>query len=145
MFMKVLPSNEPPNRLASQETRNNMKGSVEKKNLWSRSSRGLAPRRNDWLQIASRIETLDSYADSDSDSDSDYTVLGNILESTHIRILPVTVFFWLYSQIHVLAASMNLSVLLQLLDLEQSVGLLGRVINSSQGLYLYTNTEKRTY
>jgi hypothetical protein len=27
----------------------------------------------------------------------------------------------------------------------QSVGLLGRVISLSQGLYLYTNTEKRTY
>jgi hypothetical protein len=27
----------------------------------------------------------------------------------------------------------------------QSVGLLGRVISSSQGLYLYINTEKRTY
>jgi hypothetical protein len=26
-----------------------------------------------------------------------------------------------------------------------AVGLLGRVISSSQGLYLYTNTEKRTY
>jgi hypothetical protein len=32
-----------------------------------------------------------------------------------------------------------------LLDLRQSVGLLGRVISSSQGLYLYTNTEKRTH
>jgi hypothetical protein len=31
------------------------------------------------------------------------------------------------------------------LDLRQSVGLLGRVISSSQGLYLYTNTEKSTY
>jgi hypothetical protein len=31
-----------------------------------------------------------------------------------------------------------------LLDLRQSVGLLGRVISSSQCLYLYTNTEKRT-
>jgi hypothetical protein len=31
-----------------------------------------------------------------------------------------------------------------LLDLRHSVGLLGRVITSSQGLYLYTNTEKRT-
>jgi hypothetical protein len=30
------------------------------------------------------------------------------------------------------------------LDLRQSVGLLGRVISSSQGFYLYTNTEKRT-
>jgi hypothetical protein len=31
------------------------------------------------------------------------------------------------------------------LDLRYSVGLLGRVISSSQGLYLYTNKEKRTY
>jgi hypothetical protein len=29
--------------------------------------------------------------------------------------------------------------------LRQSVGFLGRVISSSQGLYLYTNTEKRTH
>jgi hypothetical protein len=32
-----------------------------------------------------------------------------------------------------------------LLDLRHSVGLLGQVISSSQGLYLYRNTEKRTY
>jgi hypothetical protein len=31
-----------------------------------------------------------------------------------------------------------------LLDLRHSVGLLGRMISSSQGLYLYTNTEKQT-
>jgi hypothetical protein len=49
---------------------------------------------------------------------------------------------WLYSPIRALAASMKLSVSLQLLDLGQSVGHLGRVISSSQGLYLYTNTEK---
>jgi hypothetical protein len=30
-------------------------------------------------------------------------------------------------------------------DLRQSVGLLGRVISSSQGLYMYTKTEKRTH
>jgi hypothetical protein len=42
--------------------------------------------------------------------------------------------------------SMKLSVSLRFfLDLRQSVGLLGRVISSSQGLYLYTNTEKHTY
>jgi hypothetical protein len=29
------------------------------------------------------------------------------------------------------------------LDLRQSVGLIGRVISSSQGLYLYTNIEKK--
>jgi hypothetical protein len=37
------------------------------------------------------------------------------------------------------------SVSLQLLDLGQSVGLIGRMISSSQGLYLYTNTDKRTH
>jgi hypothetical protein len=31
------------------------------------------------------------------------------------------------------------------LDQGQSVGLIGRVISSSQGLYLYTNTEKQTH
>jgi hypothetical protein len=40
---------------------------------------------------------------------------------------------------------MKLSVSLQLVNLGQSVGLLGRVISSSLGLYLYTNTEKRTH
>jgi hypothetical protein len=33
----------------------------------------------------------------------------------------------------------------QFLDEGQSVGLLGRVFSSSQGLYLYTNTEKRAH
>jgi hypothetical protein len=51
-------------------------------------------------------------------------------------------FLWLYGPIQALAASMKLTVSLQLLDLEQSVGLFGRVISSSQGIYLYTNTEK---
>jgi hypothetical protein len=54
-------------------------------------------------------------------------------------------FLCLYSPCQALAASMKLSVSLQLLVLGQSVGLLGRVISSSQGLYLYTNTEKRTH
>jgi hypothetical protein len=54
-------------------------------------------------------------------------------------------FLWFYSPIQALAASMKLSVSLQLLDLGQSVGLLGRVISSSQGLYLYTITKKRTH
>jgi hypothetical protein len=52
---------------------------------------------------------------------------------------------WRYSSIWALAASMKLSVSLQLLNLGHSAGLLGRVISSSQGLYLYTNTEKRTH
>jgi hypothetical protein len=54
-------------------------------------------------------------------------------------------FLWLYSPIQALAASMKLSISLQLLDLGQSAGLLGWVISSLQGLYLYTNTEKRTH
>jgi hypothetical protein len=33
----------------------------------------------------------------------------------------------------------------QFLNQGQSVGLLGRVTSSSQGLYLYTNTEKHTH
>jgi hypothetical protein len=41
--------------------------------------------------------------------------------------------------------SMKLSVSLGLLNLIHSVGLLGRVISSLQGLYLYTNTGKRTH
>jgi hypothetical protein len=49
--------------------------------------------------------------------------------------------FWRYSPIQALAASMKLSVSLQLLDLGQSVGLLGRMISSSRGLYLHTNTK----
>jgi hypothetical protein len=38
---------------------------------------------------------------------------------------------------------MNLSVSLQLLDLGQSAGLLGRVISTSQGLCLYTQHKQR--
>jgi hypothetical protein len=43
-----------------------------------------------------------------------------------------------------LTASMKFSVSLQLVDLGQSVGLLGRVISSSQGLCLYTNRKTHT-
>jgi hypothetical protein len=49
------------------------------------------------------------------------------------------------SPIQALAAAMKLPVSLQLLDLGQLVGLLGRVISLSQGLYLYTNTEICTH
>jgi hypothetical protein len=59
---------------------------------------------------------------------------------------PVNYFFlWLYSSVWALAASTKLSTSLQLLDLGESVWLLGRVIISSQGLYLYINTENRTH
>jgi hypothetical protein len=44
----------------------------------------------------------------------------------------MTFFSFGYSPIQALAASMKLSVSLQLLDLGQSVGLFGRVISSSQ-------------
>jgi hypothetical protein len=54
-------------------------------------------------------------------------------------------FHWIYIPIWALAASMKLSVSLQLLDLGELVGLLGWVIRSSQGFYLYTNTEKLTH
>jgi hypothetical protein len=53
--------------------------------------------------------------------------------------------FCLYSPIQALAGSMKLFVSLQLLDLGQLVDFLGRVVISSQGLYLYTDTGKRTH
>jgi hypothetical protein len=40
---------------------------------------------------------------------------------------------------------LKLSDSLQLLDLGQSVGLLGRVISSSQGLYLPVHKDKKTH
>jgi hypothetical protein len=52
---------------------------------------------------------------------------------------------WLYSPIQALAPSMKLSISLQLLDLGKSIGLFGRVVSLSQGLYLYTNTGKRAH
>jgi hypothetical protein len=55
---------------------------------------------------------------------------------------PILSPLWLYSPSQTLAASMKLSISLQLLDLGQSVGLIGRVIRLSQGLYLDINTEK---
>jgi hypothetical protein len=50
-------------------------------------------------------------------------------------------FLWLYSPIQAFAASMKFYVSLRLLEIGQSEGPLGRVISSSQGLNLYTNTE----
>jgi hypothetical protein len=52
---------------------------------------------------------------------------------------------WLYSPIRALAASMKLSVSFQLIDLGQSVGHLGRVISSSQGLSTCTQTQKNAH
>jgi hypothetical protein len=54
-------------------------------------------------------------------------------------------FLWLYNQIQALAASIKLSVSVQLLDLGQSTGRLGLMISSSQGPYVYTNTLKLTF
>jgi hypothetical protein len=56
-------------------------------------------------------------------------------------------FHWHYSPSGPRPTSMKLSVSLRFFfpSLRQSVGLLGRVISSSQGLYLYTNTEKHTH
>jgi hypothetical protein len=76
-----------------------------------------------------------------------YSVYNEQVCSSELRgFVSECVFYppWFYSPIQALASSMRLSVSLQLLDLGQPAGLLGRVISSSQGLYLYTNTEKRT-
>jgi hypothetical protein len=54
-------------------------------------------------------------------------------------------FLWLYSPIQALAASMKLSVSFQLLDLGQSVGLLGRVISSSRDLSTCTLTQQNAH
>jgi hypothetical protein len=58
-----------------------------------------------------------------------------------------SVFLWHYNpQFGAWPTSMILSVSLGLLDLRYSTGLLGRVINPSQGRYMYRNTENaRTY
>jgi hypothetical protein len=54
-------------------------------------------------------------------------------------------FFWRYSpHLGLGLPPWNSPFHFGFLDLRPSVGLLGRVISSSQGLYLYTNTEKRT-
>jgi hypothetical protein len=75
-----------------------------------------------------------------------YGILDNALYSSECIASDDRMIFslWLCSPIQALAASMKLFVSLQLLDLGQSVVILGRVISSSQGLYLHTNTEKRT-
>jgi hypothetical protein len=57
-----------------------------------------------------------------------------------------SIFFplWVYRPTQALATSKKLSVSFQLLDLGQPAGLLGQVISSLQGLYMYTNTEECT-
>jgi hypothetical protein len=70
-----------------------------------------------------------------------------ILNSINILLVLKSFFFlWCYSQNFGLGLPpWNSLFHFGLLDLRHSVALLGRVISSSQGLYLYTNTEKRTY
>jgi hypothetical protein len=53
-------------------------------------------------------------------------------------------FLWLYSPIQTLTAFIKLSISLQLLDLGQSVGLLGRVISSSLGLSVHKHRKRHT-
>jgi hypothetical protein len=70
----------------------------------------------------------------DKERHNNYVVMGNFSPP------------WHYSPSGPWPTSMKLSVSLRsfFLNLNQSVGLLGRVISSSQGLYLYTNIEKST-
>jgi hypothetical protein len=68
-------------------------------------------------------------------------VCGKIRRNTRIHVL----FIWRYSSnLGLGLPPRNSPFYFRLLDLRYWVGL-GRVISSSQGLYLYTNTDKRTY
>jgi hypothetical protein len=76
----------------------------------------------------------------------------NYILRTHSDTLPVyteaTRFFFLWRNTPNLVLGLpawNSPFHFGLLDLRHSVGLLGPMISSSQGLYLYTNTEKRTH
>jgi hypothetical protein len=66
-----------------------------------------------------------------------------------LYIVVVLLFFFPYGATSPIGASAYLHETFRfhfsLLDLRHSVGLLGRVISPSQGLYLYTNTEKSTH
>jgi hypothetical protein len=69
----------------------------------------------------------------------------DLYKSTKL-ILPVVYIFWRYSpNLGLGLPPWNFPFHFGFLYLKQSVWLLGRVISSSQGLYLYTNTEKRTH
>jgi hypothetical protein len=74
------------------------------------------------------------------------TEVFNLMECNHLNLNLVCVFFlWRYSpHLGLGLPPWNSPFNFGLLDLRHSVGLLGRVISSSQGVYLYTNTEKRT-
>jgi hypothetical protein len=64
------------------------------------------------------------------------------LETAILRRL-LLFFLWLYNPIQALATSVKLSVSIQLLDLGQSVGLLGQVISSSQGKHRKIHTKHK--
>jgi hypothetical protein len=79
-------------------------------------------------------------------------ITSNIIITTITNIksviMSITIFFllWPYSPNSGLGLPPGNSPFhFRFLYLRQSVGLLGWVISSSQGLYLYTNTEKRTH
>jgi hypothetical protein len=74
------------------------------------------------------------------------TVQKLFIRKRYHELFPILVFnVQVTSLIQALAASIKLSVSPQLLDLGQSVELFRWVISLLQGLYLYTNTEKRTH
>jgi hypothetical protein len=78
------------------------------------------------------------------------TLFFTVYKITVVQFVKVTFFFlWLYSTIQALAASMKLFISLQVLDLWQAVGLLGRVISSSQGHKVHkhrkTHTQHKQY
>jgi hypothetical protein len=62
-----------------------------------------------------------------------------------INYLEEYFFLWLYSPIQALGASMKHSVSLQLLDLGQSVGLLGQVISSRRKASSCTQTQRNAH
>jgi hypothetical protein len=85
---------------------------------------------------------------------TDYTALhlrrwslkNSPVKQLFICLMFIFFFLWLYSPpLGLGLPPWNFPFHFSLLDLGHSVGLLGRVISSSQGFYLLTNTEKRTY
>jgi hypothetical protein len=69
-----------------------------------------------------------------------------IVTSTQLQYITAFIFFWCYSpNLDLGLPPWNSPFHFRLLELRHSVELLGRVISSSQGLYLYINTEKRKH
>jgi hypothetical protein len=71
-----------------------------------------------------------------------HEILKSNLQLTELIYKNLSSAHWLSSPVRVFAACMKLSVSVQLLELGQSVGLLGLVISSSQGLSTCTQTQK---